>query len=196
MAKEKRSFFEWLTGSSDLGAEYSFDDLESGTAFPIRREVGEKPAPQTPPAAPHAMPHAYAPQARPMPSAPPQMGPRTIANSLPSEEPEGELAVDVYQTPTHIIVKAMIAGVRPDNLDVTIARDSVSIRGKREQISESNDEHFYYQELYWGAFSRTIALPQEVDTESAEASERHGLLIIRLPKLDKSRQMKLKVRSN
>ena len=115
----------------------------------------------------------------------------------PLEEPtDGELSVDVYQTQSHIVVKAMIAGVRPEDLDVTITRDMVTIRGKREQHTEGTTGDFFFQELYWGSFSRTIVLPQEVEVEEAEAVEKHGLLIIRLPKLDKGRQAKLKVRSS
>jgi HSP20 family protein len=115
---------------------------------------------------------------------------------IEAEEEAGELAVDVYQTPTHIIIKAMIAGVRPEDLDVSITRDMVTIRGKRERHTEGTAGDFFFQELYWGSFARTIVLPQEVEIEEAEASEKHGLLIIRLPKLDKGRQAKLKVRSN
>ena len=116
--------------------------------------------------------------------------------AIEAEEEAGELAVEVYQTPTHIIIKAMIAGVRPEDLDVSITRDLVTIRGKRERHTEGTAGDFFFQELYWGSFTRTITLPQEVEIEEAEATEKHGLLIIRLPKLDKGRQAKLKVRSN
>lgn len=170
MAREKKSLFGWLTGSTDVGDDYSFDDLEAGSgALPSRtRAPGEKRS---------AAPAAAMPE--------------------PVEEPiDGELSVDVYQTPTHIVVKAMIAGVRPEDLDVTITRDMVTIRGKREQHTEGNAGDFFFQELYWGSFSRTIVLPQEIEVEEAEAVEKHGLLIIRLPKLDKGRQAKLKVRSS
>jgi len=102
----------------------------------------------------------------------------------------------VYQTPTHIVIKAMIAGVRPEDLDVSLTRDMVTIRGKREQHTEGGGDDFFFQELYWGSFSRTIVLPQEVEIEEAEASEKHGLLTIKLPKLDKGRHAKLKVKSN
>jgi len=112
------------------------------------------------------------------------------------EQTDGELAVDVYQTPTHIVIKAMIAGVRPDDLDVSITRDMVTLRGKRERHTEGTAGDFFFQELYWGSFSRTIVLPQEVEIEEAEATEKHGLLTIRLPKLDKGRQAKLKIKSN
>ena len=110
---------------------------------------------------------------------------RTETVEAPVEEAEGELSVDVYQTPTHIIIKAMIAGVKPEDLDISITRDMVTIRGKRERHTEGVAGDFFFQELYWGAFSRTIVLPQEIEIEEAEATEKHGLLVIRLPKLDK-----------
>jgi len=112
------------------------------------------------------------------------------------EEEEGQLAVDVYQTPSEIVIEAMIAGVRPDNLNVSITRDMVTIRGKRQEVNTVENENYFHKELYWGAFSRSIVLPHEIDIENAEASEKHGLLTIKLPKTDKSRQTKLKVRSS
>ena len=115
---------------------------------------------------------------------------------IEEEDLAGELAVDVYQTPTHIVIKAMIAGVRPEDLDISITRDMVTIRGKRERHTEGTNGDFFFQELYWGSFTRTVVLPQEVEIEDAEASEKHGLLVIRLPKVDKGRQAKLKVKSN
>ncbi len=132
---------------------------------------------------------SFAPQARTIPTE------RHGSVLVPEESIDGELSVDVYQTPTHIVVKAMIAGVKPEDLDVTITRDMVTVRGKREQHTEGATGEFFFEELYWGSFSRTIVLPQEVEVEEAEAVEKHGLLIIRLPKLDKGRQAKLKVRS-
>ena len=173
MAKDKKSLFEWLTGSSGQGDDYSFDDLESG---------GSSYAPQQ---------HA---QARKLSL--PVRGSEERAPELAEEEVDGELAVDVYETPTHILIKAMIAGVRPEDLDVSITRDMVTVRGKRERAIESNAGDSFFQELYWGSFSRTIVLPQEVEIEEAEATEKHGLLVIRLPKLDKGRHAKLKVKSN
>ncbi|TSC84448.1 MAG: HSP20 family protein [Parcubacteria group bacterium Gr01-1014_17] len=115
---------------------------------------------------------------------------------LLSESEEGELAVDVYQTPDDIVLKTMVAGVRPEDLDLSITRDMVTIKGKREESHEVETEDFFHKELYWGSFSRTVLLPQEIDVEAAEASEKHGLLIIKLPKIDKDRQTKLKVKSN
>ena len=109
---------------------------------------------------------------------------------------EAQLTVDVYHTPSEIVIKTMVAGVKPDDLDVLISRDSVTIRGKRsEERTVSNDEYFH-RELYWGSFVRTITLPEEIDVDSAEAVEKYGMLILHLPKLDKNRQAKLRVKGN
>lgn len=113
-----------------------------------------------------------------------------------NDEEEGQLAVDMCQTPTEIIIKTMVAGVRPEDLDIAITRDMVTIRGKRMESYEADENDFFHKELYWGSFSRTIILPAEVEIEEAEASEKHGLLTLILPKIDKNRQSKLKVRSN
>lgn len=114
----------------------------------------------------------------------------------PREEGEAQLTVDVFQTPTEIVVKALVAGVRPDDIDIAITRDMVTIRGRRVEQKDIDDDNFVYRELYWGAFSRTIVLPAEVDVDMAEAEQKHGLLTIRLPKINKDRQTKLKVRGN
>ncbi len=111
------------------------------------------------------------------------------------EEQEGQLTVDVYQTPGEIVVQTMAAGCRPEDLTITITRDMITIKGRREENKTINDDDYFVRELYWGAFSRTILLPQEVEPDSAEAIERHGLLIIRIPKIDKSRKTTLKVKS-
>lgn len=109
---------------------------------------------------------------------------------------EGELSVDVFQNQNEIVIKTMVAGVKPEDLDVAISRDMVTIKGKRESERTVADDDYFHRELYWGSFSRTIVLPQEIDVDAAEAIEKHGLLIIKLPKLDKNRSTRLKVRGN
>ena len=112
-----------------------------------------------------------------------------------SEEPEeGQLTVDMYQTPTEIVIKSMVAGVKPEDLDISITRDMVIIKGKRETERFVKDDDYFHQELYWGSFSRTIMLPAEIEVEEAEAIEKHGLLILRLPKIDKNKQTRLRVK--
>ena len=110
-------------------------------------------------------------------------------------EEEGELAVDVYQTPSEIIIKAMVSGVKPEDLDINITREMVTIKGRRETAREINTEDYFQRELYWGSFTRTILLPAEIEVEEAEAIEKHGLLTLRLPKIDKQRSSSLKVKS-
>ncbi len=111
------------------------------------------------------------------------------------EQEEGELTVDVYQTAGEIVVSTMVAGVRPEDLQVTITRDMITIKGKREENKTINQENYFTKELYWGSFSRTILLPQEIDPEEAEAIEKHGLLVIKLPKVDKEKKTNIKVKS-
>jgi HSP20 family protein len=111
-----------------------------------------------------------------------------------TQEEEGELSVDVYQNPGEIIIKTMVAGVKPDDLDVSITRDTVTIKGKREVEKLVDEGDYLHKELYWGSFSRTIVLPQEIDVDTAEAVEKHGLLILKLPKINKNKQTKIKVR--
>lgn len=108
---------------------------------------------------------------------------------------DGELTVDVYQTDEEIVIQTMVAGVRPEDLDISITRDMVTIKGERESGSEVGSEGYFHKELYWGSFSRTILLPEEVDVESSEASEKYGMLTIKLAKLDKNKKTKLKVKS-
>ncbi len=110
-------------------------------------------------------------------------------------EEEGQLSVDVYQTPTDIVVQTMTAGVRPEDLQITICRDMITIKGKREENKTINKDNYFAQELYWGSFSRTVMLPQEVEPEEAEAIEKHGLLIIKLPKIDKDKKSTVKIKS-
>lgn len=122
--------------------------------------------------------------------------PETTGNASPSAFEEGELSVDVFQNQNEIVIKTMVAGVKPEDLDVAISRDMVTIKGKRESERTVADDDYFHRELYWGSFSRTIVLPQEIDVDAAEAIEKHGLLIIKLPKLDKNRSTRLKVRGN
>lgn len=113
---------------------------------------------------------------------------------LAENEEEGQLTVDVYQTPGEIVIKSMVAGVKPEDLDISITRDMVTIKGKRETERFVKEEDYFHRELYWGSFSRSIMLPAEVDVDEAEAIEKHGLLILRLPKADKNKQTRLRVK--
>jgi len=117
------------------------------------------------------------------------------AKWMEEEAEEGQLTVDVYQMPNEIIIKSMVAGVEPQDLEISITRDMVTLKGKRQEQKTIMKEDYFFKELYWGSFSRTILLPAEIDPDGAEASERHGLLTIRLPKLDKNKTQQIKVKA-
>lgn len=108
--------------------------------------------------------------------------------------PEGQLAVDVYQTPTNIIVESLVAGIKIEDLDISVSPDSLIIKGKRRKEERVNDKDYLYQECFWGRFSRSIILPEEVDAERANASFKNGVLKIALPKINRQKSKKIKVR--
>ncbi|HEX7724591.1 MAG TPA: Hsp20/alpha crystallin family protein [Candidatus Paceibacterota bacterium] len=168
MAKEKRSFFEKLTGAVRMD-----ENTEEHEEVVIEKK-SIKPAKGGSNGNSSASMAVWADE---------------------ESEKDAELTVDVYHTPEMIVVKSMIAGVRPEDLDVSITRDSVTIRGKREEERVSETDDYLLKELYWGSFSRTVSLPEEIDVDEAEAIEKHGLLILKLPKLDKRRLSKLKVKT-
>lgn len=121
-------------------------------------------------------------------------------NPKPSEEEwftedyEGQLAVDVYQTKDNIIVKATVAGVKPEDLEIYLHNDLLTIRGKREEEKEEAATDYFYKECYWGGFSRSIIMPVEVQADKVEAVFRNGVLKIILPKSQKSKLINVKVK--
>ncbi len=182
MLKEKKSFFERLAGSISVEEEDDHIDFT-----PEQDDVEEE------------VPIKHV-ATRPVSQAQATTKPRVhhVIEEETEDEPdmeEGELSVDVYQTGSEIIIEAMVAGVKPEDLHLSITRDMVTIKGRRDGNTSVTHDDYFYKELYWGTFTRTILLPHEVEIEEAEAVEKHGLLIIRLPKVDKARQTKLKVKS-
>ncbi len=112
-----------------------------------------------------------------------------------SESYEGQLAVDVYQTENDIVIQSTIAGVAPDDIDISVQHDMVTIKGKRHHGTEVLEDDYFYQECYWGGFSRTIILPVDVITEKVEASLENGILTVRLPKSASSQSRSIKVKA-
>jgi HSP20 family protein len=109
----------------------------------------------------------------------------TKSKTQNENKPEGQLTVDVYQTEDEIIILSTIAGVNQNDIDITVTNEMVIIKGKRSMPDKIKDSDYYYQEIFWGPFSRTIILPEDIDSENAKASMQSGLLTIRLPKLTK-----------
>ena len=121
-------------------------------------------------------------------------GKQVRADKKPQQD-DGQLTVDVYQTEEDIIIKSTIAGVTVDDMDISITNEMVTIKGKRNPDEFIDPSDYYYQELYWGPFSRSIILPEDIDVEKASASMKNGVLTLRLPKLSRSRMKKVKISS-
>ncbi len=136
---------------------------------------------------------AKAATAAPRTAKPKIMESREATAAWDESEPEGQLTVDVYQTPSDIVVESAIAGVRPEDIDIQVTADSVSIRGSRHREKEAAGGDYLYQECYWGRFARSIILPQEVDPDGANVTFKNGILTIRLPKVNRKKTKKLKV---
>jgi len=167
MTKVKKSFLEILTGAKKI------DD--DGNAMPAYAEeeteimMNERPNMMT--------------------------RPETASNSWTSgNDIEGQLTIDVYQTENDIVIKSTIAGVKPEDLDVAINNDMVTIRGERKNEEMVGSENYYYQECYWGSFSRSVVLPVDILAEKVEASLKNGILTIRLPKADVNKTKRIQVR--
>jgi len=166
---KKRSFFDRLSGSSAADDGFDSFDEELPTATLHSRKESR----------------AHANEALVSPT----------ASDDDSSKGEGQLPVDVHQTSGDIIIRAFVAGVRPDELSISISRDMVEIEGSRMEREQIAGPDSFTRELFWGSFSRTILLPQEVDVEASSANAKDGLLTIILPKLDKAKQTKLRVKA-
>jgi HSP20 family molecular chaperone IbpA len=111
-----------------------------------------------------------------------------------ADGPMGQLTVDIYHTPSDIVVESALAGARPEDIDVVVATDSISINGLRRRGLESSDAEYLHQECYWGKFTRSIILPEEVDPENASVKFKDGILSVRMPKTNRKKTRKLEVR--
>lgn len=127
-----------------------------------------------------------------------------LGNDLPTagggdwfaqSETEGQLAVDVYETTEEIVVKAPVAGVSEEDIDITVRPDMVTITGERKEEKEVANESYIARECFWGSFSRSVTLPSEGEADKAKATFSRGILTIRMPKSKKHQAYKLKISS-
>lgn len=177
MLKQKRSFFERLTGAKDMPSDNYRESVpvynEEEASIISMREP-------SPAFTARVTEEAWTPSA-----ANPQNE---------NDGAEGQLTIDVYQTENDIVIKSTIAGVKPEDLDVSINNDMVTIKGERKNEEVVENGNYYYQECYWGSFSRAVLLPVDVIPEKADASLKNGILTIRLPKADTTKTKKIQVR--
>lgn len=109
------------------------------------------------------------------------------------EEVEFVPSVDVSETDNEIVIKASVPGVEKKDINITIAENSITIKGEVKKEKEEKEKNYYRQEISYGAFSRTIPLPVEVKTEEAKANLKDGMLEIVIPKSEKAKVKEIKV---
>jgi len=178
--KEKRSFFERLTGSRNIPEGESYREQSQPYGYQPQPQMGGRPI----------QPQSYQQEDY---AVEPQNVPAEQEETWAGDS-EGQLTIDVYQTDNEIVIKSTIAGVKPEDLDVSINNDMVTIRGDRKNDEVVETENYYYQECYWGTFSRSVILPVEVIADKAEAQMKNGILTIRLPKADTTKSKRIQVR--
>lgn len=105
-----------------------------------------------------------------------------ITEEMEIFEKQGQLTIDLYETNKHIIIQSAVGGIKPEDLEIIIEKDMVCIRGKRERCEEEEVEKIFFQECYWGKFSREIIFPTLVDSSKSQASLENGILTIKIPK--------------
>jgi len=179
MAREKKSFFGKLMGNEELPAQPvdvntqpGYSDSESNISQMVA--VDETDDETT------------------IESAEPEA--QSESEEWPTEY-EGELYIDMYQTKDNVVVKSTIAGVAAEDLDITIANDMLTIRGERKRVEKIDQGDYFFQECYWGGFSRSVILPVDIDSENIEAELKDGILTIILPKAAKAKTKKIKIKA-
>ena len=108
---------------------------------------------------------------------------------------EGQLALDAYQMSDSVVIKAPLAGVKPEDINVSMSDNVITIKGQRKEEQEIKKDDYLLQECFWGSFSRSLELPSECDLENAQASLKNGILIITIPKTGKNKTKVLKINS-
>lgn len=109
---------------------------------------------------------------------------------------EGQLAVDVYQTADSVVLQAPIAGVKPEDLEISITDEVINIKGERRQVEETIQDNYFAQECYWGAFSRSFILPAVVAGDMAKATLKNGILTITIPKMEKTKTKIVEIKTD
>ena len=113
-------------------------------------------------------------------------------SSLTNEQGEGQLAVDVSESPKEIVIRSTIAGVKPEDLEVSVHNDMLTIRGSRHAHTDETGTRYLVRECHWGSFSRSLILPAEIDADKISAELKNGILTIRLPKVERLKKINIR----
>ncbi|HVM90445.1 MAG TPA: Hsp20/alpha crystallin family protein [Verrucomicrobiae bacterium] len=106
-------------------------------------------------------------------------------------EAEGQLALDVFRRGSELVIRSTMAGVKPEDVDIAVNGDLLTIRGTRSGQEELNEDDWFHRECYWGTFSRSLVLPVDVYAEQADATLRDGILEIRIPLRGMEKQIRV-----
>lgn len=177
---KKRSFFERLTGGITLSDEdEKIEQLDDTEERKKTKNTEKKHVAKLTPLGDHKK-HKE----------------KDEAEEIESDEEEvANLSVDVFESHSEIIVNAFVAGVHPDNIEITVTRNSVSIRGERNDTNKKGFDQIE-NELFWGKFERDIVLNIDLEPDRAEAVQKQGLLTVTVPKIDRDRRSSPKVKAS
>jgi HSP20 family protein len=103
--------------------------------------------------------------------------------------------VDLSETDGQVVVKAALPGIQPEDVDISVIDGVLTIEGETKSEEKSEAENYHRREIRYGAFSRAITLPTEVDDARAEAEFRDGVLTVTLPKAEEARPKQIKVKA-
>jgi len=103
------------------------------------------------------------------------------------------LAVDMYETKDDIVVEAAVPGVKPEEIDVQVSGNVLTLKGERKEEKKEEKASYIYQERSFGSFSRAVTLPTEVDVDKAKAEFEHGVLTLTLPKSETVKPKTIKI---
>ncbi|GAB4563358.1 MAG: Hsp20/alpha crystallin family protein [Anaerolineae bacterium] len=115
---------------------------------------------------------------------------------LLSSTTEWGLALDLAEDENEFIVKAAIPGVRPEDLDISIADNVLTIRGELKADEEIKESQYHLRERRYGRFTRSVRLPAPVNADGAQATYEHGVLTLRIPKAEEVRPKRITVQTS
>ena len=102
--------------------------------------------------------------------------------------------IDVKEDEKEIKVQAELPGMDEQDIDIALNRDSLTIKGEKKEETEEKEKDYYRMERSYGSFTRTIPLPEEIDTDKAEARFKKGVLTVTLPKTEETRKKTKKIK--
>lgn len=105
------------------------------------------------------------------------------------------LPVDVYQTPNEMVIKADLPGAKPEEVEVSITGDTLTIKGESKDETEVKRDGYFLKERRFGSFSRSLTLPPGLNSDSVEAKFENGVLTLTVPKAEEVKPKQIKIKA-